>query len=102
MPATLSYARNVGIATVADVDLVIDLHSKEPAYIQLARRIRAVIDAGEIAPRDPIPSYKQLMEATGLAMGTVQKAIRLLEREHYVYTVSGRGTFVTPRNTEAP
>ena len=98
IPDTLSYANELSMATVTDVDLVIDLHSKEPAYRQLAGQIRAAIDAGHIAPREPIPSYKQLIEQTGLAMGTVQKAIRLLERENYVYTVSGRGTFVTPRN----
>jgi hypothetical protein len=38
---------------------------------------------------------------TGLAVATVQKAIRLLEGENYVLTISGRGTFVTPRNRDA-
>jgi GntR family transcriptional regulator len=89
------------MVTVTGVDIVIDPHSKEPSYRQLARQLRAAITSGEIAPREAIPSYKQLIEATGLAMGTVQKAIRELEREHLVYTVSGRGTFVTPRNLGA-
>lgn len=34
---------------------------------------------------------------TGLAMATVQKAIKRLEQENYVFAVSGRGTFVMPR-----
>jgi GntR family transcriptional regulator len=80
------------------VDLVINLLSKRPAYLQLADKLRAAIDAGELEVGNPVPSLRQLAEETGLAVGTIQKTIRLLEREHYVYSVSGRGTFVTPRN----
>lgn len=98
--AILSYLRTAGIATVTNVDLGIDLYSKTPAYQQLADRIRDAIDAGELEPMQPVPSFKTLIEQTGLAMGTVQKAVRLLERENYVFTVSGRGTFVTARNRD--
>jgi DNA-binding GntR family transcriptional regulator len=84
------------------VDLSIDIRAKQPSYHQLADRLRAAIDAGEIPPNEAIPSFKTLIAETGLAMGTVQKAIRTLELENRVYTVSGRGTFVTPRNTGKP
>jgi DNA-binding transcriptional regulator YhcF (GntR family) len=78
------------------VEIDIDLHGKTPAYLQLAAAIRTAIAAGEYGPREAIPSLKQLQGQTGLAMGTVQRAIRLLEDEGLVYTVSGRGTFVSP------
>lgn len=84
------------------MNLDIDVHAKRASYLQLADKIRAAIDDGELHARDQVPSLRELTEQTGLAMATVQKAIRLLEREHYVYTVIGRGIFVTPRNTEAP
>jgi len=100
MPVIPDYAGTPGVATVTDVDLVIDLRSKTPSYVQLADRIKAAIDSGELLPEQPVPSFKQLIEQTGLAMGTVQKAIRLLEREHRVYTVSGRGTFVTSHRAD--
>lgn len=86
---------------MANVDLVIDLHAKRASYLQLADKIRAAIDSGEIQPRGEVPSLRVLTEQTGLAMATVQKAIRLLERENYVYTVVGRGTFASPRNIDA-
>lgn len=86
------------MVTVADVDLGIDVHAKRAAYLQLADKIKAAIDSGELQPRDQVPSLTQLTEQTGLSMGTVQKTIRSLEKEHYVYTVAGRGIFVTPRN----
>jgi GntR family transcriptional regulator len=79
------------------VQVSINVMSKTPAYVQLADQIKAAIDAGELRPDDKIPSIKQLIEQTGLAMATVQKAIKRLEQENYVFAVSGRGTFVTSR-----
>jgi len=74
----------------------IDPHGKTPAYLQLAARIRDAIASGQYEPRQAIPSLKTLQQETGLAMGTIQHAIQILEDEGLVYTVSGRGTFVTP------
>jgi GntR family transcriptional regulator len=95
----LSYATTPGVATVAGVDIVINLYSKTPSYQQLADAIKTAIDSGELEPMQPIPSLRQLTEQTGLALATVQKAIGVLERENYVFTVSGRGTFVTARHS---
>jgi DNA-binding GntR family transcriptional regulator len=81
---------------VTFVELEIDPHSKTPAYRQLADQLRAAITAGEYGPRQPVPSITQLMGETGLAKGTVQHAIDVLVAEGLVYTVSGRGTFVSP------
>lgn len=72
----------------------IDFRSKVPSYRQLADRIRAAIASGEYGPDDPIPSLRTLQQETGLAMGTVQHAITVLEEEGVVYSVRGRGTFV--------
>jgi DNA-binding GntR family transcriptional regulator len=79
------------------VEIEIDQHSKIPAYRQLADQLRAAIAAGEYGPRELIPSLTQLRQETGLAKGTVQHAIDVLVAEGLVYTVSGRGTFVSPQ-----
>jgi GntR family transcriptional regulator len=94
---TAYYASHTKVISVTRVVFEIDLHGKTPAYLQLAARIRDAIAAGLYGPRDPIPSLKQLAGETGLAMGTVQRAIKVLEDEGLVYTVSGRGTFVSPQ-----
>ncbi len=73
----------------------IDLHSRVPSYLQLAAILRARIRSGEIAPRDPLPSITSLTGETGLAVGTVRKAIGVLVQEGLAYTVPGRGTFAT-------
>lgn len=93
------YATRAGNATVSAVDLKINPRAKQPAYLQLADLLRAAIESGELAANDQIPSLSQLAAETGLAVTTVQKTIRELERANLVYTVVGRGAFVTPRNT---
>lgn len=86
--------------TLISVDrLVIDPHGPEPSYKQLADLLRARITSGEIGPREPLPSITYLTGETGLAVGTVRRAIAVLVEEGLAYTVPGRGTFASPRQT---
>jgi hypothetical protein len=62
--------------------VVIDEVSPEHPYLQ----------AGEIVSR--LPSLTELTGQTGLAVGTVRRAIDVLAREHLMRIVPGRGTFV--------
>jgi GntR family transcriptional regulator len=71
----------------------IDLHSPVPSYLQLAAILRARIESGQIPERAPLPSITTLTGETGLAVGTVRKAIGVLVSEGIAYTVPGRGTF---------
>jgi GntR family transcriptional regulator len=72
--------------------VVIDEASPEHPYLQLAASLRRRIQGGEIVSR--LPSLTELTSQTGLAVGTVRRAIDVLAREHLVRTVPGRGTFV--------
>ena len=74
------------------VEIRIDMHSPQPAYLQLAAHLRRGITA--MAAGDRIPSTHDLVAQTGLAIGTVQKAVRLLKEDGLVYSVPGRGIFV--------
>ncbi len=78
---------------------VIDLHAPEPSYQQLASLLRAQIESGEIGPREALPSITYLTGETGLAVGTVRKAIAVLVEEGLAYTVPGRGTFASPHKS---
>jgi DNA-binding GntR family transcriptional regulator len=77
--------------------LHIDPHAPEPSYRQLAGQLRAQIESGAIGPREPLPSISYLVQETGLAVGTVRKAIAVLVDAGVAYTVPGRGTFAGPR-----
>jgi GntR family transcriptional regulator len=81
------------VASVSQVMIHIDVHASEPSYRQLAGILRARIQSGEVSPREPLPSITTLVQETGLAVGTVRKAIGVLVDEGLAYTVPGRGTF---------
>lgn len=72
----------------------IDHDGDIPVYVQLADILRARIRSGELAPRRPVPSKRTLMQAYGVAGGTVDKAIGILRAEGLVRTVMGRGIYV--------
>ncbi|HEY2238861.1 MAG TPA: GntR family transcriptional regulator [Streptosporangiaceae bacterium] len=77
--------------------LNVDLHSPTPSYLQLAALLRERIENGTISPREPLPSITALTSDTGLAPGTVRRAVAVLVEEGAAYTVPGRGTFAGPR-----
>jgi len=74
----------------------VDHDSDEPPYLQLAAILRAQIEQGEIPPRRPLPSLTRLVQETGLAKGTIRKAIQVLVDEGLVRVRPGWGTFVVP------
>ena len=70
----------------------IDPNSPEHPYKQLAAQLRDQIERGQITSQ--LPSITELTSQTGLAVGTVRRAIDILVNEGLVQTVPGRGTFV--------
>ena len=77
------------------VRFAIDADSPEYPYVQLAALLRAGIASGEIGPR--VPSITELAEETGLATGTVRRALAILKDEGLIEAVPGRGSFVAER-----
>ena len=68
-----------------------------PSYRQLADLLRARIETGDLAPGDLIPSETSLVQDTGLARGTVRRAMQVLRDEGAIVTIPGRGSFVAPK-----
>lgn len=74
------------------MEFTINDASPDYPYVQLADQLRERIMDGRISGR--LPSLTDLCEDTGLALNTVQRAIRILKEEGLVYSRPGRGTFV--------
>jgi DNA-binding GntR family transcriptional regulator len=72
----------------------VDHDAATPLWRQLADELRAEIRSGKIPSGRVMPSETTLMQAHGLARGTVRKAIDALEEDGLVVRVQGRGTFV--------
>jgi DNA-binding GntR family transcriptional regulator len=76
---------------------LVDHMDPTPLYVQLANILRGMIKSGELQPRAPLPSESYLQQEQGVARGTVRMAVAVLRDEGLVVTLSGRGTFVSPK-----
>jgi GntR family transcriptional regulator len=69
-------------------------HTGVPKYLQLRNSLAAAISDGRWKSGARIPTEDRLTEATGLSLGTVQKALKTLADEGLVVRRQGQGTFV--------
>ena len=75
----------------------LDYNSGLPVWIQVKNRIAYLIGAGEYAPGDQLPTVRALAVSLDISYNTVNRAYMDLEREGYIVTRKGRGTFVVER-----
>lgn len=77
--------------------LQLDLKSRKSIYEQVMDQLKEQIMTGQMATGEKLPSVRELSKSITVNPNTVQKAYRELERQGYVYTTSGVGTFVADR-----
>ena len=77
--------------------IAIDLQSRVPIYEQLGGKICELAVIGELQPNGQLPSVRTLARELGINPNTVQKAYQDLEREGIIYSVAGRGSFLSDR-----
>jgi len=77
------------------IDQKIDKNTPIPLYFQLKQIILKMIEAGELAPEDSIPTEFELVSMFELSRTTVRQAIIELVQDGYLYRVKGKGTFVS-------
>ena len=76
-------------------DINIDLRSRTPIYEQIIRSIKEQALAGTLRPDEQIPSIRQLTQQIGINPNTIQKAYAELERQGIIYSLTGRGAFIS-------
>lgn len=80
--------------------VVISNASPDPIYEQIARQIRAQILSGELSEGEALPSIRKLAQDLQISVITTKRAYEELEREGFLNTVGGKGTFVASQNAE--
>lgn len=72
-----------------------DFSDNLPIYIQIMNLIKSKIVSEEICGGDKLPSVRELSKDLKVNPNTVQRTYQELEREGFVFTQRGMGTFVT-------
>lgn len=75
--------------------IVIDYRDKRPLYEQVAEKLAHLIICGVLESNTKLPSVRSLAMDLSVNPNTVQRAYTQLEQEGYIYTVVGRGNYVT-------
>ena len=75
--------------------ILLDYRDKRPIYEQVVEKLERLIASGGLEPLTKMPSVRSLAMELSVNPNTVQRAYAQLEKDGYLYTVSGRGTFVT-------
>ncbi|WP_304426132.1 GntR family transcriptional regulator [uncultured Adlercreutzia sp.] len=66
-----------------------------PIWIQIRKRLVYLISVGKFERGDRLPSVRELSVQLGVNYNTVNKVYQDLERDNYIYTQRGRGTYVS-------
>lgn len=79
--------------------LIISNSSPTPIYEQIKTSLVNQIMIGELEENEALPSIRILAQDIRVSVLTVKKAYDELERDGYIISIQGKGTFVAPKNT---
>lgn len=74
----------------------LNYRDSRPYYQQIMDNIRQLIVSQVLKADEKLPSVRDLASSLAINPNTIQRAYRELEAEGYVYSLSGKGTFVAP------
>ncbi|HCJ58410.1 GntR family transcriptional regulator [Lutispora sp.] len=82
------------------MNIIISNSSDKPIYDQIAEQIKSFIINGELAEAELLPSIRNLAKELQISVITTKRAYEELEREGYIVSVPGKGSFVGAQNKE--
>ncbi len=80
--------------------IILSNASPDPIYEQIARQIKNQIISGELEEGVPLPSIRMLALELQISVITTKRAYEELEKEGFIDTVGGKGSFVAVQNKE--
>lgn len=82
------------------MDIIISNSSNIPIYEQVKEQIKNKIVSNELKTGELLPSLRSLAKDLRISVITTKNAYEALEREGYVETIPGKGTYVANKNVE--
>lgn len=80
------------------MDIIVSNMDSTPIYEQITRQIKAKILGGELQPGEALPSMRLLAKELRISVITTKRAYEDLERDGFILTQPGRGSFVAEQN----
>ncbi len=82
------------------MEIIISSNTSKPIYEQITSQIKAMIMSGDLQTGEPIPSMRSMAKSLHVSVITVQKAYEDLQRDGFIETTVGRGSFVSAQNRD--
>ena len=82
------------------MDIIISNSSGKPIYEQITSQIKSMIISGELKEGDALPSMRVLAKELRISVITTKRAYEELERDGFIVSYPGKGSFVAGRNLE--
>ena len=82
------------------LNIIISSNTSKPIYEQITSQMKAMVMSGELKTGDQIPSMRALAKSLHVSVITVQKAYEDLQRDGFIETTVGRGSFISAQNKD--
>ncbi|MBO4399216.1 MAG: GntR family transcriptional regulator [Lachnospiraceae bacterium] len=82
------------------MNILINNSSGQPLYEQIEEQIKSQILSGELSEGDALPSMRVLAKDLKISIITTKRAYEDLERDGFIVSVTGKGSFVKGLNSE--
>lgn len=82
------------------MDIIIRNSGGVPIYDQITRQMKGLILRGELKEGEALPSMRLLAKELRISLITTKRAYEELEREGFIVTMTGRGSFVAAKNLD--
>jgi len=82
------------------LNIIISNSSDEPIYLQIVNQLKDQIVKGELSESEALPSIRNLAKELKISVITTKRAYDELEREGFIVTVAGKGSYVAAINKD--
>ena len=82
------------------MDIIISNSAGVPIYEQITQQMKGLILRGELKEGEALPSMRLLAKELRISVITTKRAYEDLERDGFIETVAGKGSFVASKNAE--
>lgn len=82
------------------MNIIISNSANEPIYLQIINQIKSQIFTGDLKEGQALPSIRSLAKELEISVITTKRAYDELEKDGFIVTVAGKGSYVAPVNAD--